>query len=324
MALSSRFCPKNRSMKSNISVIIPLYNKERTIARAIRSAAEQTLLPDEIIIVDDGSTDRSAEAAERCADECQRCAIRILHQPNGGVSAARNRAIAEARSEYVALLDADDRWTADHLAACRSLIGKYPGCGIWATSFRIDDGTTLTDGDTPDSEGIVDFFTESLRRYTVIPSAAVLHRGTAIAAGGFPEGMRMGEDQYLWTKMARMAPVAFTPVRSVIYSKVAENRSSAIWRREECRESFEELIAGAASDDEREYIARVALGKALVQSAKGATEEAARAIAHFGFTRLNRRALRKLRFVNRLPVRWRQPFLDLYNFAAWKLARKGL
>ena len=311
-------------MKSNISVIIPLYNKETTIARAIRSAAEQSVEPLEIIIVDDGSTDRSAEIAGLTAEAYPRLTIKILRQANAGVSAARNRAVAEAQAEFVALLDADDRWTPDHLADCEALIQKYPGCGIYATAFSIDDGRQLTDGDTPEAEGIVDFFAESLRHYVVIPSAAVLRRGTMLAAGGFPVGMRMGEDQYLWVKMARMAPVAFTPSRSTVYSKAAENRSTAIWRPEDCPHTFEELLDEAASESEREYIARVALGKALVQSAKGATAEAARAIGHFGYTRLNRRALRKLRLVNALPAGWRQPFLNLYNFIAWKLARKGL
>lgn len=311
-------------MKSNISVVIPLYNKESTIARAIRSAAEQTVEPCEIVIVDDGSTDRSAEVAAATAAEYPDTAVKIIRQENRGVSAARNRAIAEAGGEFLALLDADDRWTESHLADCRSLMEKYPDCGIWATAFSIDDGKQLTDGDTPASEGIVDFFAESLHRYVVIPSAALLRRATVEAAGGFPVGMRMGEDQYLWTKMARLAPVAFTPSRSAIYSKAAENRSGAIWRPEECEHSFEELLAGAESDCEREYIARAALGKALVQSAKGATAEAARAIEHFGFTRLNRRALRKLKVVNALPARWRQPLLNLYNSLAWRLARKGL
>lgn len=311
-------------MKSNISVIIPLYNKETTVARAIRSAAEQTVEPCEIIIVDDGSTDRSAEVAERTAAAYPDTLVKIIHQANAGVSAARNRAIAEAAGEFAALLDADDRWTPGHLADCEALIQKYPGCGIYATAFGIDDGATVTDGDTLDYEGVVDFFAESLNHYVIIPSAAVLRRGTVLAAGGFPVGMRMGEDQYLWVKMARMAPVAFTPSRSTVYSKAAENRSTAIWRPENTPHSFEELLDGAASESEREYIARVALGKALVQSAKGATAEAARAAVNFGYTRLNRRALRKLRCVNALPVGWRQPLLNIYNFIAWKIARKGL
>ena len=314
-------------MKSaDISVIIPLYNKASTIRRALESVLAQTLTPREIVVVDDGSTDLGDEEVDELAEKFSDTPIRLIRQANAGVSAARNRAIAESSGRCIALLDADDRWTPQHLADCQQLIERYPQCGIWATAFSVDDGKRIVDGDTPDTEGLVDFFSESLRRYVVIPSAAVISREHFIAAGGFPVGMRMGEDQYLWIKMARRAPVAFSPARTVIYSKAADNRSTAIYRPEECAFSFGELLATAASEAEREYIARVAIGKALVQSAKGGggTDEAARAIADFGFTRHNRRALRKLKFVNSLPPSWRQPFLNFYNFLAWAIARKGL
>lgn len=311
-------------MKSDISVIIPLYNKVRTVERALRSVLEQTLPPLELVVVDDGSEDGSAEVVERMMTACEDVPVRLVRQPNGGVSAARNRAIAVSSGTYVALLDADDWWMPDHLADCQRIINDYPDCAIYTSAFRIDDGRSLSDADTPHREGIVDFFRESLHRYVVIPSAAVLRRGTVVAAGGFPEGMRMGEDQYLWVKMARLGAVCFSPKPTAVYSKAADNRSKSIWRPESCAHSFSELLSGASSDAEREYIARVALGKALVQSVKGGTAEAAEAARTFGFTQTNRRALRKLRTVNALPVSWRGPLVDVYNFLAWKIAKKGL
>lgn len=311
-------------MKSDISVIIPLYNKVRTVERALKSVLEQHLAPREIVVVDDGSTDGSGEVVERLAQQHPEAPLRLLRQENAGVSAARNRAVAECSGEYVALLDADDWWTGNHLVDCRTMMDSHPGCAIYATAFHIDDGRTLTAANTPRSEGLVDFFAESLHRYVVIPSAAVLRRDMVTAAGGFPEGMRMGEDQYLWVKLAREGDVCFTPKPSVIYSKAADNRSTAIYRPEVCRHSFAELLQEASSDNEREYIAKVALGKALVQSAKGGTEDAAEVIRIFSYTKLNRRALRKLKAVNTLPAGWRQPLLELYNSAAWLIARKGL
>ena len=305
---------------AKISVIIPLYNKERTILRAVNSVLAQTSPPDEIIVVDDGSTDGSAAAVESIGSPL----VRLVRQSNAGVSAARNRAIAESAGEFIALLDGDDEWECGYLAEIRRLIAEYPECGIYAAGFDIFDGKRRVAGNTPDREGIVDFFAESLTRYVVIPSAATLRRSTALAAGGFPQGMRIGEDQYLWTKMARLAPVCFSPKRLAIYSRAADNRSTAIFRAEETPHSFEELYDPAADDSSNEYIARVAIGKALVQSAKGGTDEAARAIRFFGYTRLNRRALRKLRILNALPVSWRQPLLNLYNRLAWAVARKGL
>ena len=307
-------------MKCNISVAIPLYNKEREIARTLRSVLAQTLPPLEIIVVDDGSTDRSADEVERIGSPL----VRLIRQENRGVSAARDRAIEEARGEYVALLDGDDLWESGYLAEIARLIAAYPGCGAYATAFRVDDGHTLTPGNTPQTEGIVDFFTESLSRYVLIPSTTTLDRSLACSLGGFPEGMRMGEDQYFWTRLARRARVCFSPEPLVRYSKAASNRSASIYRPEQTRFRFEDLYDPAATDTSNEYIARAALGKALVVSAKGGTQEAARTARFFAYTRCSRRTLRKVRLLNRLPVNWRTPLLNLYNRLAWVLARKGM
>lgn len=307
-------------MKSDISVIIPLYDKEREVARTIRSVLAQTVAPLEIIVVDDGSTDRSADEVERIGSPL----VHLVRQENRGVSAARNRAIREARGTWVALLDADDTWEPGYLAEISRLIDRYPACGAYATSFLVDDGRGLTPGDTPRREGIVDFFAEALSHYVLIPSATTLRRETVLALGGFPEGMRLGEDQYLWTKMARTAPVCISPARLVRYSKAASNRSAAIYRPEQTDFSFEDLYDPAACDLSNEYIARAALGKALIISAKGGTEEAARAARFFSYTRRDRRTLRKVRLLNALPIPWRQPLLDRYNRLAWALARRGM
>lgn len=306
-------------MKSDISVVIPLYNKEKEIACTLRSVLAQTSQPLEIIVVDDGSTDGSAARVEEIGSPL----IRLIQQENRGVSAARNRAMQEACGEYAALLDGDDTWEPGYLAEIERLIAAYPGCGAYATSFNVDDGHHLTPGDTPQTEGVVDFFTEALSHYVLIPSSTTLRRKPALSLGGFPEGMRMGEDQYLWTKLARTSPVCFSPARLVRYSKAASNRSAAIYRPEQTRFSFEDLYEPAARDSSNEYVARAALGKALVVSAKGGTAEAARAAKFFAYTRHDRRTLRKLRILNALPVRWRGPLLAAYNRLAWAIAGKG-
>lgn len=306
-------------MKSDISVVIPLYNKEKEIACTLRSVLAQTSQPLEIIVVDDGSTDGSAARVEEIGSPL----IRLIQQENRGVSAARNRAMQEACGEYAALLDGDDTWEPGYLAEIERLIAAYPGCGAYATSFNVDDGHHLTPGDTPQTEGVVDFFTEALSHYVLIPSSTTLRRKPALSLGGFPEGMRLGEDQYLWTKLARTSPVCFSPARLVRYSKAASNRSAAIYRPEQTRFSFEDLYEPAARDSSNEYVARAALGKALVISAKGGTAEAARAAKFFAYTRHDRRTLRKLRILNALPVRWRGPLLAAYNRLAWAIAGKG-
>lgn len=304
-----------------ISVIIPLYNKEREIEGTIRSVLAQRLQPLEIVVVDDGSTDHSAALVEAIPSPL----IRLVRQPNAGECAARNRAIAESRGELLALLDADDEWEEGFLEEIASLYREFPGCGIYSTAFRVVSHDGIFPAPTPTRRGIVDnFFRDSAHRYVSIPSASAIPREVFDRVGGFPEGMKMGGDLYMWIKIARRYPVCFSPQPLCRYSKVASNRSASTYTPERTAYSFEELYDPAAPDDEREFIARAALGKALVLSAKGGTEEAARAIRTFSFTKVYRRTLRKVRLLNALPVRWRSPLLNLYNALAWRIARKGL
>ncbi len=305
---------------SRISVIIPLYNKVREIERTLRSVARQSVQPLEIIVVDDGSTDGSAEVVEAMALPL----LKIVHQPNRGVSAARNRALEMAQGEWVALLDGDDCWEAEYLENVERMIDNYAAAGAIGTAFLVDDGKSLVEGNTPTEEGVVDFFAESMSRYVLIPSATVFRRDLALAMGGFPEGMRMAEDQYLWTKIARTAQVAFSPRRLVIYSRVAENRSASIYQPEQTTHSLEELYDERATDLSNEYIARVALGKALVESARGGTATAQRALEFFSYNRLSSRLERKVRVLNALPARLRPAVLAVYNWFAWVIARRGL
>lgn len=303
-----------------ITVVIPLYNKEAEIERTLRSVLAQRLLPREIIVVDDGSTDRSAALVEAFRHPL----IRLIRQENRGVSAARNRGLREATTRRVALLDGDDRWEEGYLEEICRLIERHPACGAYATAFSIDHHGQLSPASCPEVEGEVDFFSESMHRYVLIPSSTTLDRELVLSLGGFPEGMRMGEDQYLWTLLARTAKVAFSPRREVIYSRSASNRSATIWRPETCATSLEALYDPAASEISNEYVARVALGKGLLVSARGGTECARRTLELLRTTRLNRFAWWKLRLLNGVPASWRPTLLTVYNRLAWLLVKRGL
>ncbi|MBQ2374757.1 MAG: glycosyltransferase family 2 protein [Alistipes sp.] len=305
---------------SHISVIIPLYNKANEIERTLQSVARQSVQPLEVIVVDDGSTDGSAEVVAAMDLPF----VRLIRQRNGGVSAARNHAMKLAQGEWVALLDGDDYWQPEYLENVERMIELYPAAGAIGTSFFIDDGRQLIAGNTPEKEGVVDFFRESMTRYVLIPSATVVRRDLALAMGGFPDGMRMAEDQYLWTKIARTARVVFSPKRLVVYSRAAENRSASIYRAEQTTHSLEELYDENADYMSNEYIARVALGKALVESARGGTAVAQRALEFFSYNTLSAHLARKVRVLNALPAKIRPMVLAVYNWLAWVVARKGL
>lgn len=304
-----------------LSVIIPLYNKEREIGDTVRSVLAQTYEPLEIVVVDDGSTDRSAEIV-RAIDSPL---VKLVTQPNAGECAARNRAIAESRGEYIALLDADDTWEPGFLEEIAAMIREFPGCGVYCTAFNIISHDGSFPAKTPATRGVVDnFFRDSAHQYIAIPSASCVPRRVFDTVGGFPEGMKIAGDLYMWIKIGRRFEVCFSPLRLANYSKVASNRSATSYTPEKTVYSFEELYDPTAGDDYNEFVARAALGKALIISAKGGTEYAARAARFFAYTKVYRRTLQKVRALNALPASWRAPVINFYNALAWRIAKKGL
>jgi len=111
---------------SEVSVIIPLYNKGKYIARALDSIFAQTYQDFEVIVVDDGSTDNGPDIVKQYADP----RLRIIRQQNAGPGAARNRGIAESLAFYVAFLDADDEWLPGFLSRYTMRLETNPGCDL--------------------------------------------------------------------------------------------------------------------------------------------------------------------------------------------------
>ena len=111
----------------SVSVVIPAYNAEPYIVRTIESVLAQTHPPDEIIVVDDGSTDQTAERVKHYDAH-----VRYIHQPNAGASQARNTGIKAANSEWIAFLDADDEWLPEKLESQMDLLQRNPGL-VWTT-----------------------------------------------------------------------------------------------------------------------------------------------------------------------------------------------
>lgn len=309
-----------------ISVVIPLYNKEAEVGRAVLSVVEQSLAPCEIIVVDDGSTDGSRAVVQRIIKEYPDAGIRLIVQDNAGVSAARNRGVREAQGDFVALLDADDEWLTGYIAEVCRLMEYYPDADAYSTAFNIVSGESCVAAPVPTSEGYIDVASEALcGRYPIIPSTATLRRSTLLEAGGFPEGMRIGEDQWLWVRMVqRGARFCFSPMRLVRYSRTASNRSASIYRAEHSEHSIEELYNPEQSESINEYIARIGIGKAITQSLRGGSEDARRAAQVFSYTRRSRRQLRRLKLLNALPRALRHIVDGLYAAMAWTIKRKGL
>lgn len=197
-----------------ISVIIPLYNKKATIKRTVESVLAQTFQDFEIIIVNDGSTDGSAEVVENIRSD----KIRIVHQANEGVSAARNRGIAEASYNWLALLDGDDEWQADYLRSVYNAIQEDSGCIIYCSGYiRVSlhgEPSSVQLRYIPADRGRLScYYKSSFFGAPVVTSSSVCLNRSILNREGllapFPVGTKSGEDLDTWVRLALKGNVFF-------------------------------------------------------------------------------------------------------------------
>lgn len=200
-------------MSPKFNIILPLYNKEPYIAKALGSICNQTYSNWDLVIVNDGSTDNSLSVAQseilKQSEDIQ-LKIRLINQSNSGVSAARNNGVAASQGEYVCFLDADDWWVPTFLEEMDKLISAYPDAGLYATNYiyykpgKTHVALTLKTGyiNYPQAyyqSGAMPIWT----------GAACMPRKVFDEMGGFPLGVKLGEDFLLWAKTALHYSVAF-------------------------------------------------------------------------------------------------------------------
>jgi glycosyltransferase involved in cell wall biosynthesis len=196
-----------------VTVIIPLYNKARCIARAIDSVLAQTHQDFDLIVVDDGSTDESVKVVHTIKDR----RLRLISQPNQGPGAARNRGALAASSNYLAFLDADDEWLPDFLQKSLDALERAPDCGFCISAFL--DGPERRNSHarleargygpgkyTVGPETRPDSFDWLLWAY--LPSTALFRRSAFKACRGFYDKNRcnFGEDMYLFVAASLCYP----------------------------------------------------------------------------------------------------------------------
>lgn len=197
-----------------ISVVITLYNKEKHIRNTLKGVLGQSFQYFEIVVVDDGSTDNSVSEVQRFKDP----RIRIISQTNAGVSAARNRGILESKGEFIALLDGDDEWKPDYLATQYALAEKYPECDVFATDyeFRSNDGKispTIIKRLHFDSEDgvLTNYFEIASHSHPPLWTSAIMVSKNALELiGGFPYGIKSGEDLLTWARLACRHKIAYS------------------------------------------------------------------------------------------------------------------
>lgn len=198
----------------NFSVVIPLYNKSYSIVRCVDSILNQSYRDFEIIVVNDGSTDDSLSMIKsNYSNEIQQEVIKIIDQPNQGVSVARNNGIKLSKSDYICLLDADDEWLPNFLESMACLINDYPKAALYTLAYNIQKegfkSVKSKRGLPSNHRGYVeDFFKASAKGNVVHTSTACVLKSVFIELGGFPNNVVAGEDLYLWIMFALNNKVA--------------------------------------------------------------------------------------------------------------------
>lgn len=212
-----------------ISIVIPLYNKEKHIQRAIKSVLSQTCQDFELIVVDDGSTDGSYEAAYALQDP----RICIIRQENRGVSLARNLGVADSKHELVAFLDADDEWLPNYLERMLKLLDKYPDCGIYGSAcFRFDGSNTykfLTSitGLPFGWDGVFENYFEYVDHIIPYHTSSVIVSKTAFQnIGGFDKQFKCWQDTDVWMQLAMIFRGSYLNVPLSIYHLDANDMGS--------------------------------------------------------------------------------------------------
>ena len=194
-----------------VSVVIPAYNSRQTILRALDSVSAQRYPALEVIVVDDASSDGTAELVAGLGRE-HLALIRL--ERNQGASGARNVGIAAAKGEFVAFLDADDEWLPEKLHSQMAEIRDHPEvCFVACAAFEIDTNgrvAGLVNGGRAPATRIDAW--RSLLAYTSVTTPSVLaRRSLLLQSGGFDPKLRVAEDQDLWIRLARLGEVVYLP-----------------------------------------------------------------------------------------------------------------
>lgn len=230
----------------SISVIIPTYNREHTLARALDSVLNQTLPAEEVVIVDDGSNDETRNLVGKDYPKC-----RYRYQANQGVSSARNLGIRESRGEWIALLDSDDAWLPDKLERQMAALQADPAKRLCHTEeIWIRNGVRVNAMKKHQKRG-GPIFRHCLPLCVISPSSALIHRSLFQDVGLFDDLLPACEDYDLWLRVCAREPVLFVeePL-TVKYGGHPDQLSRKHWGMDRFRvQALEKIITNGCLDE---------------------------------------------------------------------------
>ena len=210
---------------SIVSVIIPAYNSEKTILATLESVQGQTFSDFELIVIDDGSTDRTVDLANTLQDS----RLKVFSYQNGGVSVARNRGIQHASGDFISFIDADDLWLPDKLQLQLESLQKNPEAGVaysW-TTFVDEKGTVLYTQEPVFHEGNV--YPQLLVENFILNGSNVLIRRRFVeAVGNFHASLRYAEDWEFYIRLADLCTFVVVPKHQIIYLRSPQSATSNV------------------------------------------------------------------------------------------------
>lgn len=224
-------------MSADVTVIVPAYRAAATIGRALRSVAAQTLPPRAVVVVDDGSPDETFANAEAMRAQIGAIDLKVIRQANAGAGAARNRALTETTTEYVAFLDADDEWLPDKLSRSMARMAEGDYVLVAHDSVEVRDGREIrldcaarfrAHAEAP--------YVGLYRRGFIDTSTVVARRDAVMASGGFDTTLANGQDFALWLAMLAPSGARFLVFDEVLsrYHITAGSIMSHVERRRRC------------------------------------------------------------------------------------------
>jgi len=215
---------------SLVSVIIPVYNGEKTIKQTIESVFQQTLTDWELIVIDDGSQDSTLEIVHSIQDS----RLKVFTYPNSGVSASRNRGITQAKGEFISFLDADDLWTPDKLESQLKALQENPQADVaysW-TDWIDESGKFLRPGGHITVNGNA-YKQLLVRDFIESGSNPLIRRQALNEVGAFEESLAYGEDWDMWLRLAARYEFVTVTSSQILYRISPKSASFNIWKMEE-------------------------------------------------------------------------------------------
>jgi glycosyltransferase involved in cell wall biosynthesis len=212
-----------------ISIVIPAHNSEKTITKTIDSVLKQSFTDLELIVIDDGSQDKTLEVVSKINDP----RIKILSYPKAGANVSRNRGLSLAQGEFVSFLDADDIWTSDKLASQIQALENNSKAKVaysWTNYIDDDDkflltGTHLTaNGDVYEQLLITNFLESG--------SNPLICKEAILKLGGFDESLSAAQDWDMWLRLAEKYHFICVPQPQILYRIRANSLSSNLHRQE--------------------------------------------------------------------------------------------